>query len=438
MNMAATATAKTDLFGTANPSMEQIEGMARLVHSSESNLAAFVKQLEPYLEKNDAASSLIAGIGLYFLGDYNAAIPKLEKAKDSQQKCFYLAWALRQVGRYDDALAALDKARGQQADQLKVTLERAATLRHAGRLDQVAKELKSCANFERISAEYHYQLGRLKGTQGLYEEAMKQYCTAIELEPSHQLALFHLAYECDLRGNDEDAVDYYQQIVSHSPVYTSALLNLAVLYEDIGEYEKAAQCIDTVLDSHPNHPRALLFSKDIESSRTMFYDEDRERKLDRRNQILEIPISDFELSVRSRNCLRKMSIRTIGDLLRTTEVDLLAYKNFGETSLSEIKSILNSKNLRLGMAIEDKSLAVPKPEATAENASDELLSKTVEDIEMSVRAKKCLQRLSIRTIGEVVSRTEAELLGCKNFGVTSLNEIKQKLGLLGLSLRNLD
>ena len=79
------------------------------------------------------------------------------------------------------------------------------------------------------------------------------------------------------------------------------------------------------------------------------------------------------------------------------------------------------------MAVEDKSLAAPKPAANAGGASDELLNKTVEEFEMSVRVKKCLQRLNIRTIGELVSRTEAELLGCKNFGVTSLNEIKQKL-----------
>jgi DNA-directed RNA polymerase subunit alpha len=350
----------------------------------------------------------------------------------------YLARAMSRVGQYDDAMAAFDKARGQQVDQIKVTLERIATLRCAGRLNDAAKELKSCANFERISAEYHYQAGRLKDVQGLYDEAMTHYRAAIELEPSHQRAMFHLAYDCDLRGDDDDAIDFYRQITSHSPVYTSSLLNLAVLFEDRGEYEIAIKCVNTVLKSHPNHPRASLFKKDIESSMTMFYDEERERKLDRRNQILEIPISDFELSVRSRNCLRKMNIRTIGDLLRTSETELLAYKNFGETSLSEIKSILNSKNLRLGMAIEDKSLALQKPAANTASASDELLNKTVEDFEMSVRAKKCLHRLNIHTIGDIVSHTEAELLGCKNFGVTSLNEIKLKLGELGLSLRSLD
>ena len=45
----------------------------------------------------------------------------------------------------------------------------------------------------------------------------------------------------------------------------------------------------------------------------MYYDDD-DRRGDRRNQILEIQIADFELSVRSRNCLKKMNIKSLGDL----------------------------------------------------------------------------------------------------------------------------
>jgi DNA-directed RNA polymerase subunit alpha len=67
-----------------------------------------------------------------------------------------------------------------------------------------------------------------------------------------------------------------------------------------------------------------------------------------------------------------------------------------------------------------------------------LRNKPVDDLQLSVRARKCLQKLNIRTIGELTHRTDAELLGCKNFGVTSLNEIKKALTNLGLSLRNLD
>ena len=80
----------------------------------------------------------------------------------------------------------------------------------------------------------------------------------------------------------------------------------------------------------------------------MIFDEEKEMKKSQRHQILETPISDFELSVRSRNCLRKMNILTIGDLLSISEAELLSYKNFGETSLKEIKAILDSKLLHLG------------------------------------------------------------------------------------------
>ena len=64
--------------------------------------------------------------------------------------------------------------------------------------------------------------------------------------------------------------------------------------------------------------------------------------------------------------------------------------------------------------------------------------KSVADLELSVRSRKALQRLNIVSVGELASRTEAELLGCKNFGQTSLNEIKQQLASLGMALRKLE
>ncbi|HLB73965.1 MAG TPA: DNA-directed RNA polymerase subunit alpha C-terminal domain-containing protein, partial [Sedimentisphaerales bacterium] len=291
-------------------------------------------------------------------------------------------------------------------------------------------------------AEYHYQVGRLQEAEGLYDEAVNNYQTALELSAEHQEALFHLAYRCDLSGNEDAAIDYYEQIGSTSPVHVNALLNLAVLFEDKGQFDRASQCVDIVLKSHPNHARAILFKKDIESSKTMFYDEEKEKKKTRKNQILETPISDFELSVRSRNCLKKMNIETIGDLLNTTEADLLSYKNFGETSLREIKVILESKNLHLGMALEEKQFGsiddVEDIDDDEEEQDQGVLNKPVEDLQMSVRARKCMEKLEIHTVGELTRRTEAELLGCKNFGVTSLNEIKKALSNLGISLRSLD
>jgi DNA-directed RNA polymerase subunit alpha len=126
--------------------------------------------------------------------------------------------------------------------------------------------------------------------------------------------------------------------------------------------------------------------------------------------------------------------------MKVTEAELLSYKNFGETSLREIKVVLDSKGLRLGMALDEKELAAGEIDDSSveEDADKELLDKPVDELRLSVRARKCLERLDICTLGDLTRRTDAELLGCKNFGVTSLNEIRKALTNFGLSLRSLD
>jgi DNA-directed RNA polymerase subunit alpha len=69
---------------------------------------------------------------------------------------------------------------------------------------------------------------------------------------------------------------------------------------------------------------------------------------------LRMPVSELELSVRSANCLEKAKIKTLGDLVRKTESEMLKYRNFGKKSLSEIGSVLESMGLSLGMKIEKK------------------------------------------------------------------------------------
>lgn len=135
-----------------------------------------------------------------------------------------------------------------------------------------------------------------------------------------------------------------------------------------------------------------------------------------------------------------MGIKTLGDLMKITEADLLAYKNFGETSLREIKAVLESKGLRLSMGLEKEQLSLAEDsEYDSEESQDEgLVNRPVDDLRLSVRARKCLQKLELRSLNDLTSKTEAELLGCKNFGVTSLNEIKEALTNLGLSLRALE
>jgi DNA-directed RNA polymerase subunit alpha len=174
----------------------------------------------------------------------------------------------------------------------------------------------------------------------------------------------------------------------------------------------------------------------------MYYDEEAEKGYTVLKQLLEIPVTDFELSVRSRNCLRKMNIRTLGDLTRTTEVALLASKNFGETSLAEIKEMMASKGVRLGMALEGGDRGAVAHDHRVEQPQEvppemqALLNKPISELSLSVRARKCMSKLNIQVVGDLANRTGDELLECKNFGVTSLNEVRDKLSTLGLKLRN--
>ena len=79
------------------------------------------------------------------------------------------------------------------------------------------------------------------------------------------------------------------------------------------------------------------------------------------------------------------------------------------------------------------------PELTEEPAEralsqmNEVLNRSVEELELSVRSYNCLKNANIQSIGDLIQKTEAEMLRTKNFGRKSLNEIKEILGGLGLS-----
>ena len=73
----------------------------------------------------------------------------------------------------------------------------------------------------------------------------------------------------------------------------------------------------------------------------------------RRNRYLAKPVSELELSVRASNCLETANIKTIRELVTKEEKDMLEYKNFGRTSLNEIKEQLANMGLALGMDPDD-------------------------------------------------------------------------------------
>ncbi|MEZ6234281.1 MAG: DNA-directed RNA polymerase subunit alpha C-terminal domain-containing protein [Phycisphaerales bacterium] len=263
---------------------------------------------------------------------------------------------------------------------------------------------------------------------------------AVSADPSNNDAMFSLAYLLDLAGQDEEAAALYERVCENPPAPVNALLNLAVLAEDHGDYARAERCLRQILETNPNHERARLFMKDVQASREMVVEEDPDKDLLKRRAMMDTPVTDFELSVRARTCLKRMNIRTLGDLLRITEAELLSSRNFGESSLTEVKKMLASKGLRLGQGLEDAHRQARRQimESLKGSGKEAALNKPVSDLQLSVRARKALQLLNIHTLGDLCSHTEAELMGVKNFGATSLTEVKERLTEFGLALRSLD
>lgn len=394
-------------------------------------------------KKLDSASPATAkkwqlklGIVSFFLGHMRQAVELLQTT-EVPLGYFYLGRALVNRQQYDEALVAFEKAEKLGYSAPQVQLQVAGVYRHKGQIAQARQILQKLKDVAQHIPEYHFQLGGCEQAEGERLLAIKCYERTIELDPTHTGALFQLGYANDLAGNDEEAIQYYERCLKYPPVHKGVLNNLGILYEDNERYDKAFECFSKLLKADANDDRARLFVKDAQASLTMHYDPEEEQVNNQFRQVMEIPITDFELSVRSRNCLKKMNIRTLGDLTRVTESQLLASKNFGETSLEEIRSIMSQKGLRIGQSLEQGAQYEfryrPQQPISAEEQA--VLNKPVSDLNLSVRARKCMNRLNITTVGELIQRTADELLEAKNFGMTSLNEVREKLASLGVKLR---
>jgi len=394
-----------------------------------------VQELE-LKENHSPASFTRLGVCFYLMGRYDAAIETLKKGDSGALALLFLAKAMFARGRFQEAIDNYDLAQRGGYDAGECALGKAESLRHAGKLPDSLLVLDQLSGAIEQTAEYLYQRGAtVSAIGGNPTEVVALFERAVEVDRNHPGALFGLALENDRRGNDDVALDLYRRSASQFPSHVGALLNLGLLYEDRDQYDKAINCYRRILDAFPAHPQARLYLRDAEASGDQYYDEDAQKKRDRMSQILGIPVSDFELSVRSRNCLQKMGVMTLGDLCRCTEQDLLSSKNFGETSLTEIKEMLASKGLRLGqLAPERQTIEMIEPEALSAD-EQAMLGKPISELNLSVRARKCMIRLGITTIGELLRRTGDDLLECKNFGVTSLNEVREKLTSMSLKLR---
>lgn len=384
------------------------------------------------------------GLGQWLTGDLEGAADTLANHESDDVAAFTRATALMSLERFEEASklfkALSDKYPAEPRPRggwLDAKLEAGLSQNQEDNtVSAVQADLESAPEDFAQSAEGLYMTGRLAELNQKASSALDLYRSAQGVDPTHRRNSFRLAYLAERNGLDSLALSTYETMATMVPIDRRVLTNLGMLYEDLGRDQDAATCYDTITRNFPNDRRARLYLQDALAGIDMYYDEDLEKKEDRLNQILRIPITDFELSVRARNCLSKMDIITLGDLVRQTEPELLSYKNFGETSLTEIKEILGSKGLRLGMAREEAVASISRTTPAAPTPeTDDVRSKPMSELKLSIRARRTVENLGCMTLGEIAAHSEEELLGMPNFGVTSLLELRNKLSEFGISLK---
>ncbi len=378
-------------------------------------------------------------------GDYRKAL-ELAKGRDPLA-VFVRGSAQIELGDCKAALAELQgSSKGKDPQLAAAELQAMLGLQ---RHDEIAKLLLTAPLSE--PDRYYFQ-GRLAEVAGDHQGAVVCYESALARDPEHAAARFRIAYRADLMGDDERTLAEYEVLLARRPVPAAVLINMGVYFEDRNMFERACGCYAAVLRRDPSNARARLYYTDAHDSLDMYYDESMELKEDQLRKVLRTPISDFELSVRARNCLANMNIRTLGELVSHTEIELMGFKNFGETSLNEIKRLLVNRGLRLGMRRDDGSFVIPEDFNAGRNvdlASElswlgalseeqrEALDLQISSLNLSVRCHRVLvERLNLQRVGDVLLYTEEDLLSMPNFGITSLNELKGKIEEYGLRLRS--
>jgi DNA-directed RNA polymerase subunit alpha len=124
-----------------------------------------------------------------------------------------------------------------------------------------------------------------------------------------------------------------------------------------------------------------------------------------------------------------------------TDYDKLTLEVWTDGSLNPEEAITQSaKILRDQLSIfitleeeEEEESSISEEQTEAQKLNENLF-RSVDELELSVRSANCLKHANIKLIGDLVQKTEAEILATKNFGRKSLNEIKEILAGMGLSL----
>lgn len=388
-------------------------------------------------EKEDASGAEMKdlaekrGILLYVLGRYAEAREELENVSDRKEARHFLGRCCLELGQADEAIEHLEEGRSGDDDfQTDILLAHAHW--RTGNVEEAEEICDAHEESHPDSPDILCCRGKIAEARGDYGEAVDLYEACLEEDPEHREALFRLAHNCDLNGQDDRAIELYNRCSSIKPTCVGALLNLGILYEDRKEYENARDCYRRVLAIDPTHSQAQLYLKDVESAMEEDILEDEQRRQSRRQRAMETSVDDFQLSAETREGLDSLGIQTLGDLAAITEKQLKQAANLEDENMQELRELMARNDLSIGEAA---GLAGADRRLSGSQVDPGKLDLPIDSLNLSTRSRRCMEKLEISTVGELIGHTEDELLQTPNFGDKSLEEIKEKLANLGLELR---
>lgn len=156
---------------------------------------------------------------------------------------------------------------------------------------------------------------------------------------------------------------------------------------------------------------------------------------------LELTIEELDLSVRSFNCLKRANINTVADLTQKTMDDMMKVRNLGRKSLEEVIKKLAELGLSLKEdeeSMHEGDLIVEEGGLSEEADHGKLLEMSIEELDLSVRSYNCLKRADLNTVGDLLCKSKDDLIRETLLGRKSVEEVINKLTMMGLSLRDGD
>lgn len=162
-------------------------------------------------------------------------------------------------------------------------------------------------------------------------------------------------------------------------------------------------------------------------------------------QLNEMTIEELELSVRSFNCLKRVGINTVTELVSKTREDMMRVRNLGRKGLEEVENKLISLGLSFSESVstEDDDLfsvtmgEIPVMGGLQDSPSENsgYLGMSIEELDLSVRAYNCLKRHGVETVEDIIAMSEDDLMKVRNLGRRSMEEVIQKINSMGLSIK---